>query len=372
MKQVISITLGIALIFGVIQYVDNKLSWQGRMQDYTDRMSRILEVSITTETLASTAAFRIPTLRDRAVINPGKRNEDDLLLGLQELGSLYDCSELSQAVSHHLSILGRVAANSDELRYHNQFMHSLPDCLPTLTNTGLVTKLTAIAEQKKQQLPLLIWAATWGSGAFNQAFGTQAKSATRLTSLESLATHPMPNQLKELAVLLTRMQNQPQEQLPKAYEQAFQALETDFYSDLVAGMLIGQEALNPISQALFSAQSHCNQPRFKPKIPVLQNLLIKIYGQEVQPYLTQLDIAAGHFLEAQEYFVLATVSELVQQKLIEQNSKSILDFIQFQEINALHQSFQQSIKNHQRAWQSLLNACNLEVDQLRKRENAAN
>lgn len=133
------------------------------LQDYRQRLARSLKVdNLGVDSIPATAP--LPSRRDlRVGIEKSQINLLDFL-------KLYRC-ELFQVVGEKNSSLGKVAVPSQQLFMALDFLAVAPACIQALNQAkqqALAAKIERAQQQKRQQLPAIIWNATLGGTEFQR------------------------------------------------------------------------------------------------------------------------------------------------------------------------------------------------------------
>lgn len=129
------------------------------MDEYVKRLANVLDVEPNYSELV--AIERIPRSRERTL----SIAETDI--NMLDFLKLYGC-ELQFVVGEKNAILGRVMQPLNSLRYELRFIEAARTCLAEIDNEQLRQKVVVAIETKQQNLPRVIWNATWGTDEIAQ------------------------------------------------------------------------------------------------------------------------------------------------------------------------------------------------------------
>ena len=166
MKDLIK-TIAIGLSFSLAAC---QSSLETPYKDYVQRMARV--VALTPVQTINGHQLAYPRQREWTVAS--EPNIKRKTLSLLKFLSLDDC-ELRYVIARRNSALGKVASHSQRLHYQLDFLQHAPACIATLTaqgKTATATQLTAVMNEKKQQLPVFIWKGSLGEKEFRQFWQT--------------------------------------------------------------------------------------------------------------------------------------------------------------------------------------------------------
>ena len=163
---------------------------QTRLEDYRQRMERVLDAEPVFEVGASTLA-RFPARRDL------QQSAQQSQIGMLDLWAIQGC-ELQRLVAQKNSSLGKVAASSTALFYELDFLRLAPVCIAQLqgdAETELAAQLELAVAAKQQRLPTTIWQGLLG-GDENRSFWR------RPASLQAYPVNPVLEADAAIAALL--------------------------------------------------------------------------------------------------------------------------------------------------------------------------
>ena len=248
-----------------------------RWQDYLARLERL-----TRQPVPSAAALELRPYPGNAAL---RRPLPDLRTGLLNYLGLRHC-DLMSLVSERNSALGKLRSASLRLDYELTFIERGQRCLngAALEDPELIGLLERTLEVKRDSLGDLFWNATWASdelrGFLNQSPGPAGDSARGLEALGGLASagralreSPPPDALPDLERHLATL--------------AGGAAGGAVLREIAAARVALEQALGMLES--LDEDSLCPRGRASQRARYLRNLLDSVYGQEVQPYLADLD-----------------------------------------------------------------------------------
>jgi hypothetical protein len=334
------------LALAACQPADEGLALQA---DYLQRLNNALDADEDTEDFdpAQLLRYRMPARRERLIEIP------EIRIGLLEL--LLDvrrCPALQQQISLRNSSLGKQLPPSSRLAYEGDLLRALDACRTALQqneNPEVRAALDALAGQKRAQLPAVFWNALNGSREVER-YLRFAEQALPLAPGEDSAA------LAALAQLATLGNALPQTLPPSAaqLDPLFFALHSSPQGgQLITSLASLRHTLNQASHLLEHRQRRrplCPLGQATPRGRILQNIFIKFYAGNLQPYLAQLHRSGRGWshslrqLSAAPQSPPATHSYLLSLGGLEQS---------------LWADFQAAAARHVRAWQDTLQSCGL-------------
>ena len=189
-------------------------------------------------------------------------------------------------VSERNNALGKFRSASLRLDYELTFIQRGERCLAEakLEDTALIALLERTLAVKRDSLGDLFWNATWASdelrGFLNQSPGPAGDPARGLEALgglvsagRALRASPPPDALPDLERHLATL--------------AGGAAGGAVLREIAAARVALEQALGMLES--LDEDSLCPRGRASQRARYLRNLLDSVYGQEVQPYLADLD-----------------------------------------------------------------------------------
>ena len=275
-KTVLAVALiALAATAGLALWPEDPVA--ARWQDYLARLERL-----TRQPVPPAAALELRPYPGNAAL---RRPLPDLRTGLLNYLGLRHC-DLMSLVSERNSALGKLRSASLRLDYELTFIQRGERCLAEakLEDTALIALLERTLAVKRDSLGDLFWNATWASdelrGFLNQSPGPAGDSARGLEALGGLASagralreSPPPDALPDLERHLATL--------------AGGAAGGAVLREIAAARVALGQALGMLES--LDEDSLCPRGRASQRARYLRNLLDSVYGQEVQPYLADLD-----------------------------------------------------------------------------------
>ncbi|WPC06980.1 DUF3080 family protein [Pseudomonas benzenivorans] len=304
--------------------------------------------------------YRMPPRRQRLISIPETR------IGLLELlVDVRHCPALQQQISQRNSSLGKQLQPSNRLGYEGDLLRALQACLDTLQASRtqeLQVTLSALAAQKRRQLPAVFWNALNGSPEVERylRFADQAlpvQPAEDTAALDALA------QLAALGSALPQRLPPSVAQLDPLF---FALHSSDQGGQLITSLASLRHTLEQASLLLEHRLQHrpvCPQGKPTPAGRILQNIFVKFYAGGLQPYLARVHRRGQRWSDS-----LRRLGEAPQ--IPAATRGYLLDLAGERE--SLWQDFQQTNDRHIRAWQQALKSCGLAPGQAGWEGQAAN
>lgn len=336
----ISLLAASGLLLGGCQPSDPAADLQA---DYLSRVARALEQ-------APPPAFDRQLLL--ALRPPAKRElrqsaADSRISLLNLLVDSADCPRLRVLISERNSVLGKVMQPSHQLAYEMALIDELQSCLthtrPHTRSNDWHSELASLLRRKQQELPLHYWN-LFASDELRQQLrfaehGTppnvnQTQWLDSLTSLaelgEQLRSMSAPS-AASLDALLQPLAN------TEAGGQLLHSLVRLTYTLEQGTQLLNQRATN---------KPLCPIGKPTPQARIVQNVMVKYYAGQLQPYLAQVS------QQAQQWHAqLARLRRLPNAPLALQGYLAELD--------QRWQRFEHATQAHVQAWQDTLRRCQL-------------
>ncbi|MGB1498262.1 DUF3080 family protein [Alloalcanivorax venustensis] len=336
-KTVLAVALiALAATAGLALWPEDPVA--ARWQDYLARLERL-----TRQPVPSAAALELRPYPGNAAL---RRPLPDLRTGLLNYLGLRHC-DLMSLVSERNSALGKLRSASLRLDYELTFIQRGERCLAEakLEDTALIALLERTLAVKRDSLGDLFWNATWASdelrGFLNQSPGPAGDSARGLEALDGLASagralreSPPPDALPDLERHLATL--------------AGGAAGGAVLREIAAARVALAQALGMLES--LDEDSLCPRGRASQRARHLRNLLDSVYGQEVQPYLADLDRRQRHLGE-----------RLRALRAASSGTNPALDRWLDHYFGPRGQSarLDQALRAHTERWQTVLGACGL-------------
>ena len=305
--------------------------------------------------------------KDAVVVLPSYPRPRDLVLAVEDIRvgfgtylALGRCGLVGE-VSARNSSLGKFQSASARLLYETRFLNQLKGCIDDLqpVNQGehknFLAEVQSIAERKTAILPAVFWNATFGAPEFRVLLSTQ--------------TDPLPMRSEPSATGLVTALDFISEQAPASQANlepiAESALESQYYvlqsskliGQLLQGMVVTMAYMERGSELLETVAEQkklCPMGRKTVKGEYLFNVFRKFYIGEAQPYISLIHTQTrplveviGQLVETQGIDIPIAFQNFYDQTL-NQNSK-----------DSAWVKFNLAIARHTKAWQSVLNQCDL-------------
>lgn len=322
-------------------------SLQDHLDDYLQRLSNTLDQPLPQLKKASWPG--LPSYRERHQDLP------DLRIDLLDFLDLDECG-LQQLVAQRNSSLGKVMTDSQRLLYEHRFLQALRVCLTRSDKLPdeLQTHLHKVLAIKQSTVPLVRWNASWGSREFAALFSRAAPAKP------PGQTFTTANSREALIWLQTNFPPRPGQPVPDSatLESRYQTLEQGRHGgELLNTLQSYSDALQTATQLI--EQRLARKPVCYRQTPsrsgrIAENILRKFYIQNLQPELAELDREGRAFLEAAN----ASLSHHKNRtpKIMLQWQQNTLSLTSAE---APWQRYRRSVKQHAKAWQTLLQQCGL-------------
>ncbi|MBY6185442.1 DUF3080 domain-containing protein [Marinobacter hydrocarbonoclasticus] len=299
------------------------------LDDYLSRLERVLETERPAITLSP------PERPNRHRFEPDHSLTVSLLAPL----ALKPCGVLP-LIAQHNAQLGRVAAPSQQLLYHREVGYRLHHCDPTTLDdegqalrTELLNHKTALLQNHSARLLLLsdeVWFNLGADGTPWQ-LGELASTEHSLQRLAEIKARLVQWNTASMdsAELESELATLHRAQLPRSLHRSM--LNVTIALEQASAMLGQAEALACRSEAM----------------AVLPNILIKIYGERIQPSLAAIQNADRR------------LTPPLRQMLAPWPEHAYFDYYLGDQPGQLRHRFYAAIQGHTEQWQQLLKRCDL-------------
>lgn len=314
--------------------------------DYLQRLANGLESTVTPET-PKLDDWRMPPRRERLSAIP------ELRVSLLELLiDLHRCPRLQQLIGERNNSLGKQMAPSHRLDYEGRLIVALTGCRRTLAGADdpeILASLDTLLAEKRQQLPAVFW------NAFNAGGETEhyLRFAARPLAPQAGSDEAALLALEQLASLIESLPGQlppPAERL----DELFFALQASQAGPALITSLASLRATLDAGSRLLEERQHerpaCPLGQPTPRGRLLQNLFVKYYAGQLQPYLAEAHQRGLRWSSALQRLARAPqVPAATRDYLLRLAG----------ERDSLWSGFQMATRRHVRAWQDTLRACQL-------------
>lgn len=288
--QIVGVSLGVLLLISllIVPVIQQQWSDESRLLEYETRLWRVLEGEPVT--VAPVIPPVLPSVRQLglALSDAGHINILEML-GL-------DLCALGEVIAHRNSSLGKVAGSSGQLLQTREFMLLAPSCIGQLQdeNPSLAATLQQALDIKHRDR-LRFWWNAWVAGP--EWRGMSSLSAPLLSFDEQRRGH-LDVTLNILEEALRQQQHWQSGDL-EADDLAVHLntrLQQLLQGESVGRWLMTQVALtaslNRINQMLAERQQHhplCPPGRQTSRAKIVQNVLLRFYIGQLQPYMSATD-----------------------------------------------------------------------------------
>lgn len=311
-----------------------------QLEDYLIRIGRVLEVEVPEQRLVP---VRVYSVKRNRIPQPERR------IGLLDFIRINQC-QLAQAVGFKNSPLGKVAGPSQTMHIERDILTHARSCINRLKKgqPELAKKLESIVELKKRQRMQTWWNA-WSTGDEWQEFSALSANAIEFAG-------PQPAHLSLSLLALDYALSQGYRWREGSYAYSSRDMEKHLHQ-LLLGQSLGRWRKSVIlsTQMLERAanmleQRMANMPLCRhgptPRAQTLHNVFMTFLIGRMQPYLNRTDWFGDQLLgRLNDMAELATAPEDFRKWL--------------QELEQLHQTFEQANMRHIAAWQNTLEECGL-------------
>ena len=317
------------------------------MDEYVKRLANVLDVEPNYSELV--AIERIPRARERTL----SLTESDI--NMLDFLKLYGC-ELQFVVGEKNAILGRVMQPLNSLRYELRFIEAARTCLLEIDNDSLRQKVVNAIEIKQQNLPKVIWNATWGTDEIAQLLSLSNGLYQPEHSQHEISQYS--NDVHYLNEIIEKIQSGDYS-VDLAYvghiQQSWQYGSRAGQLQNSARLLITRldDATKIIQQRVYQ-QPLCPQGKANNQAKTLESMFFNVYIAKVQPYMANVNRAALQLFEP-----LSELAQLQQQVMPESFQTYYSQSLNPTNETSLWGLYQQRVREHTEAWQDLLEQCGL-------------
>jgi hypothetical protein len=283
----------------------------------------------------------------------------DIRTNFLDFFSLDRC-HLQELIAEKNSAMGRVMPDSRLLRWENLFLINIKECLGKLEQEpdpdhGFISKMDSIMTVKQANLPLVYWNATFGSLEFQNFFSLAGGTLPADIKKETL--NPIYDAFSYLAKLGPVIGNQ---------KDAIDIVLMEKYLYHLQKERAGGNLLQSMEHLIFyleNVSEHLHSIRGMDPDTVtvkLRNGLIQVFKDNyrllVQPYLTGIHQTGDR--------LFSEIEQLYQQQTVE-IPEPFAEYYHLQlskeNPDGLWQRFEGAIRQHNEAWQGVIDAFQLRV-----------
>lgn len=317
------------------------------MDEYVKRLANVLDVEPNYSDLV--VIERIPRTRERNLSIP----EADI--NMLDFLKLYGC-ELQFVVGEKNAILGRVMQPLNSLRYEVRFIEAARLCLPEIDNESLHQKVAKAIEEKQQNLPIVIWNATWGTDEIAQLLSLsnglyQPDKSQHEISKYSSDIEYLNDVVGKLLIGDYSTDLSYLGEIQQRWQYGSRAGQLHNSARLLVTRL--DDATQLLRQRIHQ-QPLCSQGRPNNQARIVESMFFSVYIGKVQPYMAQVNRAA-----MQLFGPLSELAQIQQQVMPETFQPYYSQSLDWAGESGLWGTYQQRVKEHTEAWQDLLEQCGL-------------
>jgi len=252
-----------------------------RLENYTARLARALDEPLPVST--PVAIPRPP--RHRNLQLPTGRGSIDLL----DMLALQGC-ELQLTVGKANSSLGKLAGPSQQLLLQLEYLRLAPDCIRSLREgdgEALADTLSVEWERKRRQLPHTIWNALI-AGPELREFWRRSPPDSNWPADRS---HAAITAMEQLGAMVSAWRAGDYRADSVTLESALAAIRTADGGTLLLALQTQAALLDAASTAVHRREQRplCFNRQANPRARIVENVVVKFFAGEVQPWLVQLD-----------------------------------------------------------------------------------
>ncbi|MCL7462954.1 DUF3080 family protein [Pseudomonas sp. NW5] len=334
----------LSLLLGACQPSDPGRALQ---DDYLQRLANGLDSPLADQPALTLEHWRLPPRRERLLeIEPLRISLLDLLI------DLHRCPRLQQLISERNNSLGKQMTASRRLGYEGQLIRALEECLPLLASEETASEedsLQSVLDGKRQQLRAVFWNAVNGSPEV-ESYLRFAKQGLAPSGADDGAALLALEQLASLAEQLPQQLPPTPEQLDELF---FALHRSTAGGQLIHSLLALRQSLEAGSQLLETRQTTrplCPLGTPTPRGRRAQNLFVKFYAGELQPYLAEVDQRGQRWSAALRRLAAAPDIPVATRQYLQRLAG---------EEQSLWSEFRAASRRHVKAWQDTLRSCQL-------------
>lgn len=320
---------------------------RGRFDDYLTRLARTLE-----RDLPPTDTTRYVGYPARRVL---RRPIEVPRTGWIGFFQLHRCG-LVNLVAQRNSVLGRVAPPQARLAYEARLLAGLEQCRTEIpaddTDNDFTERLDELIALKRSSLGATLWNKTWASASMAHLFSVAGGDAGLQPTLAGRASRRALSTLAGELAAITQGNPVSEAALASTYE----TLDKSEYGGAL--QIAANDAAKALERARAALETRlADRPLCFNKQPnrrsrILRTVLLDIYGQRVQPYLSDL-VRAGRLWRA-------AVTDLVDaQPLTPATAFARYRSRTLAADSGVWARLDRAIETHTEAWQTALGQCDL-------------
>lgn len=316
------------------------------LDEYVRRVGRVLEVEATLRPVPP--APELPRRRERVLPTT------EQTVGLLDFLGLYGC-ELQHLVGERNSGLGRVMHPASTLDYELRFIVAAEACAAQIQRESLRQVVREAARTKRDDLPVAIWNATWGTQEIETLFtrsrgllpvdGARDRVAQVAADLEALHETVKRIRAGDHTIGFTNMDPVLQRWLSSP--ELGQSLRS------ATALTVRLEDAAMLVERRLGERPLCHRGHRNRKADTARSMFLTVYIGHVQPYMAAVQRTRGQLLPGVQNLIPDNVpiSDAMQIYV----RQAVLDHGEDSVWHALDVATQR----HTRAWQALLAQCGM-------------
>jgi len=326
------------------------------LTNYAWRVGNALEQNVELNLTANTQLIPLfPKKRDR--IHPLEEFRE----GLLDVLELKYCDGLLPLIAERNSSMGKVMTETSQLNYELQFYDKLKHCIRKLEQSGeskseLREILTPLHQLKSRNLPKVVWNGIYGSDEVTDNFST--RDAPLVPGPQNGFSSTL--RVFEHFVQISHQASQPrdwrmpshQQTLSKDYQLLFR---NRAGSRWLKSVQMLTDTLNQTADAIhkrLALRPFCYNRTPSSQAKILQNVFVKYYAGELQPYLSTISRQGERWLDLNRQLLqVLPATDSMHTYLSKLDSESA--------DRGLWQNFIAARDRHTQAWQKILGQCGL-------------
>ncbi|OUL56862.1 DUF3080 family protein [Pseudoalteromonas ulvae] len=278
------------------------------------------------------------------------QSKQTVTFSLLELGKINHC-KLSQFIAHHNSQLGKVAPQSEQVKYQINFIQQAPECIKQLDKNRIQTELIAIVKQKRVDL--------YGQFKHMLLAEPEARSLFKLGDSLDMNESAGLNDTLEALTILASLDQQIKDLAfnsitPDSITEALAKLNrTQFTSQLITSMQQQVHLNQQLTASLdkIDLETLCPIGKNHQQATIFANVFSQFYLKQLQGYQAQL---TKQFRQLEPYLTRLWRNE--HNQLI---SPALVRLIGSETEPNLEQRLSTSAKQHVQWWQTFFKQCNI-------------
>lgn len=348
------VVLGVIVVgLGLLSSCDQRQGLESLLDNYHYRLSNVFEFEHS-DHLAVMNENALPLYPSRRQLH---QPLSPISVNLLEFLRLSRC-DLQRLIGERNSSLGKFMPDSQMLIYHLRFISLAQACRDTLLavdNHSLAQAVADARQTKIDDLPKVRWNASLASEEFQQLFSHAAQPLTLQESAQDTAA--LTQALRHLQQFLLI---NGEDTLPsfRNLENQYAVVGSDkFMGRLLRSQLMLITALTALSDQIEQADKHqplCPAGRLTPRGKVMQQVFLRFYIGEIQPYISGVYRQSRDLKQVMEDYLLLWPDHNNQAF-----SAYWLRAWSDEHPQSIWQQYGRAVSRHTQLWQQQLQACGL-------------